>query len=231
VESTPEFTIKARAFIAVVSAAGLPMLAAEVHRWSSGNILRFLAYLALSLIASTLKVQLPGTASTMSPSFLFVLIGIASFTLSETLVVGCSAALMQTFWRPKHFKPVQGFFNVASWAISVTFSYWLSHLLCRSADPVAILLALSTFLFFASHTGLTAIVISLTAQKPLADTWQSCFLWSFPYYLFGAIIAGLCSASARTETWWPPLLVLPIVYLSHTFYRTCVDRLTIEKAV
>lgn len=207
------------------------MLFVGAHRWSSANIPRFLAYLALSLIASTLKVQLPESASTMSPSFLFVLIGIASFSLSETLVVGCSAALTQTFWRPKQYKPVQGIFNVASWALSITFSYLLSHLLCRATDPRSILLTLSTFLFFTSHTGLTAVVVSLTTQKPLAESWRSCFLWSFPYYLFGAIIAGLCSVSARTETWWPPLLVLPIMYLSHVFYRTCLDRLTGEKAV
>lgn len=201
------------------------MLSVGTHRWSSANLARFWAYLTLSMLAATLKVQLPGTASTMSPSFLFVLVGIASFTLSETLVIGCSAAFVQTFWRPQQYRPVQGLFNVSSWGISITYSYWLSHVLCKSTESLAILLPLATFLFFTSHAGLTAVVISLTTQKSLAETWHSCFLWSFPYYLFGAIIAAVCSASARTEIWWPPILVLPLMYVSHAFYRDCIDRL------
>ena len=202
------------------------MLAIGVYRWSSENILRFVAYLALSLFASTLKVRLPGSDSTISASFLFVLIGISSFTLSETLVVGCSAALMQTFWKPKQYMAVQGVFNVGSWAVSIALSYWLSHFLCGPSQPLTILLPLATFLFFGSHVGLAALAVALTTQKSFAEIWHSSLLWSFPYYLFGAIVAGLCSISARTAVWWPPVLVLPLMYLAHVFYRTCVDRLT-----
>ena len=201
------------------------MLSIGGYRWSSANLPRFFAYFALSLIGSTLKVRLPGTTSTISASFLFVLIGIASFTLSETLVMGCSAALVQTFWRPKQYVPVQGVFNVGSWAVSIAFSYWLSHLLCGPAQPLAILLATATFLFFGSHVGFITLVVALTTRKSIGDTWQACFLWSFPYYIVGAIVAGLCSVSARTAVWWPPILVLPLMYLAHLFYSTCVDRL------
>jgi hypothetical protein len=224
-ESLPGFTTRAKVFIGGIAVAGIAMLSVGVYRWSSGNILRFFAYLALSLMASTLKVRLPRSESTISASFLFVLIGISSFTLSETLAIGCSAALMQTFWKPKQYIAVQGFFNLGSWAVSITLSYWLSHFLIGPSQPLTILLPLATFLFFGSHVGLAALAIALTTQKSFAETWQSCFLWSFPYYLFGAIVAGLCSISARTAVWWPPVLVLPLMYLTHLFYSTCVDRL------
>jgi hypothetical protein len=225
-DSLQDLPIRARTFIACIAVAGLIMLSVGAYLWSSSNILRFFAYLGLSLVASTMKVRLPGTESTMSASFLFVLIGTASFTLSETLVVGCCAALMQTVWRTKRYMPVQGIFNVASWAISITFSYWLSHFLCGVEQPLTVLLPLSAFLFFGSHTGLIALVVSSTTQKSFAETWHSCFLWSFPYYLFGAIIATLWSVSARTDGWWSFILMLPLMYLSHVFYHACVDRMS-----
>jgi len=229
-ESLQDLTLRAKVFIGCVAVTGLLTLSIGAYRWSSANVTRFFAYLALSLVASILKVRLPGTTSTISASFLFVLIGIASFTFSETLVIGCSAAFVQTFWRPKQYMPVQGIFNVGSWAVSIAFSYWLSHLLCGPAQPLSILLSIAAFLFFASHVGLVTLVVALTTRKSIAETWQSCFLWSFPYYLVGAIVAGLCSISARTAVWWPPILVLPLMYLTHRFYSTCVDQLRTTNA-
>ena len=56
-----------------------------------------------------------------------------------------------------------------------------------------------------------------------------CFLWSFPYYLLGAVIAGGVSVINRMFGWQVSILVLPIVYWIYRSYRTYLDRLEGEK--
>ena len=71
-----------------------------------------------------MKVRLPGITGTMSVNFLFILIGIADFTLAETLTMGCLAILIQCIWRTRtRPKVVQVVFNIAALAITV-FVYW-----------------------------------------------------------------------------------------------------------
>ncbi len=49
---------------------------------------RYLCYLALALLASGMKVNLPGVHGTMSVIFLFILIGVRELTLAQTLLMG-----------------------------------------------------------------------------------------------------------------------------------------------
>ena len=70
---------------------------------------------AIALVASGLKVQLPGIDGTMSVNFLFVLLGILELSLPETLAIGCSAALLQCVWRTRQgVSPDKIAFNVLS---------------------------------------------------------------------------------------------------------------------
>ena len=62
-------------------------------------------------------------------------------------------------------------------------------------------------------------------NKPLMQVWRQCYLWSFPYYLAGAAVAGLLVASSRSVGWATSLLILPIMYLVYVFYGMCVERL------
>jgi hypothetical protein len=58
--------------------------------------------------------------------------------------------------------------------------------------------------------------------------WQQCYLWSFPYYLVGAGIAGLVSVSGQYVGWKTALLIVPIMYLVYLHYRMYVERQTVN---
>jgi hypothetical protein len=211
----------AKLYVACTSVLGFTVLIAELLRWSAPNPLRFTVFLLLTVVASTLKVRLPGLTSTSSASFLFVLIGVANFSLAETLVAACAATLVQSLWKATAPKPVHVIFNVASWAVSIEITYRLSH---RVVAPVqnqslAVLLAFAAFLFFLTHTGFVAVVVSLTSQSPLKRVWRDCYFWTFPYYLVGAAIAGVFAVASRTVGWQVSLLVLPMMYLVYGCYR------------
>src|SRR5260221_11639445 len=102
-------------YIGLVILAGITVLGYNLWHWSSQDWTRFLLYCTISLIASGMKVSLPGVMGTMSMSFLFVLIGISGFSESETLTMGCLSMLAQClFYTRTRPKPVQVSFSVAS---------------------------------------------------------------------------------------------------------------------
>src|SRR5580765_8071166 len=66
----------AKLFIALVVMAGLGTLIYGGIHQSSKNIAEFICYLGIAILASRLKVNLPGITGTLSVNFLFILIGI-----------------------------------------------------------------------------------------------------------------------------------------------------------
>src|SRR5260370_21403215 len=123
-----KFSLKAPRYITWVAAAGLTVFAAGMIRWQSTGLAHFLAFLFLAQLVSTQKLSLPGMRGTMSPSLLFMLIGIADFSFAETLVLGCTAAFVQTLWKAKQPpRPEQVIFNISTLVLCAGFSGWLSH--------------------------------------------------------------------------------------------------------
>jgi Ca2+/Na+ antiporter len=164
-------------------------------------------------------------------NFLFILIGIADFTLTETLTMGCLAILTQCLWRTKSTpRLVQVAFNVAALAVSIGAAYQVSHfaMALARAESLSPMLALAACVFFVSNTMLISGVLCLLEGKPLGKIWQQCYLWTFPYYLVGSAIAGLVTVSSRAIGWHGSLLVLPLMYLVYTFYRLYLERVAPE---
>jgi hypothetical protein len=66
--------LRARLYIATILAAGAACLAYGVGQWSCADPLHYAAQMITALIASGLKVTLPGILSTMSVSYVFVVL-------------------------------------------------------------------------------------------------------------------------------------------------------------
>jgi diguanylate cyclase (GGDEF)-like protein/putative nucleotidyltransferase with HDIG domain len=72
-------------------------------------------------------------------------------------------------------------------------------------------------------------IIALTQRRNPLLVWKECYLWSFPYHLLGAMIAGGVSLINRAFGWQFAILVLPLVYWMYRSYRIYLDRLEAEK--
>src|SRR5712692_3489946 len=72
-------------------------------------------------------------------------------------------------------------------------------------------------------------IIAMTERRNPLVVWKECYLWSFPYYLLGAMVAGGVSIINRSLGWQVAILVLPIVYWIYRSYRGYLDRLEREK--
>jgi len=78
----------AKLLISLVVAAGTGVLLYGAIHPTSKNIAQFICYLLIAILASRLKVNLPGITGTMSVNFLFILLGILELSFTETLVLG-----------------------------------------------------------------------------------------------------------------------------------------------
>lgn len=220
--------IRATAFIGVTAVLGAAVLTVALRHWQSTDPLRFSCYLLLAVLASKMKVRLPAIDGTMSVNFLFVLLGVLELSLSETLVIGCAAGLVQCLWRPQQpLKLPKVIFNVLSMmANAVCFSYLSYHLLsARFNQSMPLLLVISASVYFLSNTLPVAYVIVLIEGKSFRKVWTQCYFWTFPYYLAGAALIGFASFCNRHFGWQSSLLIAPVIYWVYRSYHLYLGRL------
>jgi len=220
----------AKLFIALVVLMGLGTLIYGAIHQSSKNIAEFICYLGIAVLASRLKVNLPGITGTLSVNFLFILIGVLELSYTETLILGAISMVAQCLF-PDRPKAIQLTFNVCAGCVSTTLAYITYHHpltnLIIGNHPV--LLGLAATVYFIANAGSIATVISLTEGRPLSRILVDCYFWSFPYYLVGAGIAGIIAWLNRTFNWETSLLVLPVAYLIYRSYRLYLGKLEDEK--
>src|SRR6266478_471668 len=226
-QRTGHMSIAAKGYAYSVIAIGGVILVASLPNWSADKPVSFLIYFTLSVIASMLKFRLPGIEGTYSVSFLFTLIGIAEFTLPETLVVTCIGALIQCVWKAKN-RPsmVQILFSMANLSISTGLCFVIAHRVLADGLQAyrPAVLALVAAIHFATSTVLVSGVLSLLNGQRLSDVYQKWYFWSFPYYLVGAAVVGLLPFSGRVEAPEGWLILLPLLYLVHFYYMLSSGR-------
>ena len=213
----------AKLYAISVAVAGLALSTTFIAAgWALPETPRFLILLALTSIAAILKVKLPTIEGSMSVLFVFLLIGVATMSLAQTLVLGSIATLLQCMWKPKRrIQPLQVLFNVAAINLSTMAAFCVPSLLGQGMDnPVSLVLSACTF--FGVNAGLVSLVISLAEKEPLERILRQAYLWSFPYYLIGAGIAGAVSSSTHQVGWKLSLFILPLMYLVYRYYRICL---------
>src|SRR5579864_5049519 len=210
----------AKLYIVGAIAIGVALFAGSLASWPPPQLLSWFLYLALAMAASLVKLRLPGMTRTYSLNFLFLLYGIARFSLPEVLIVGCAAALVQSLcYAKKRSTLLQVMFNMSNLIISVSVCFVVGHVVLSSGmgqfRPAAI--ALMAFVYFVVNTILVSGVLSLLEGKRLAEVSGDWYVWSFPYYLVGAVLVGLLPASGQSVSGEAWLLLLPLAYLIHFF--------------
>jgi len=225
-------SIGARAFIAAMALAGCSCFLLSLFHWQSNDPLKFACYLIAALLASPLKVILPGVEGTLSVNFLFTLLGILELGLPETLLIVLASTLGQAYWKRKQrVKLVQFLFNWSQLTVSGAIAYGVYHLvsiyILHAPGPLALLVAAITQ--FGCNTAAMSTIIGLTEDKPVPKVWNDSFLWSFPYYMVGAAVAGLVHFLNAHIGWQSSLLVLPPIYLMYRSYRLYLGKLETEK--
>jgi PAS domain S-box-containing protein len=222
----------ARIYISLIVTAGAAAIARGMLLWAPHDVLRFAFYLCLAVPAASLKVSLPGITGTMSVLFVLLLASIVDLGLPETVIIGITCILIQSFWRAKvRPRPVQLAFSVANIAIAVTCSDFVYHAILPANDEVnaGFRIALAATVFFVTNTFPVAAVIALTEGKSVRQVWSNCYCWSFPYYLVGAAIVGVLTFANRMLNWQAWILILPVIYVIYRSYDLYLRTLAGER--
>jgi len=218
----------AKAYITLVIVSGALILLLAAGSWSSTNLRQFAICLGLAALASTLKVRIPGIEGTMSPNFVFLLLGMVALPFSQVAVTSLTAALVQSLWasanRPRL---VQVAFSAAALVISSSLAYKFAHLILTgsgSGSPVVCVI-LAGSIYFPLNSALVAIVIGLAEGQPLKQVCAHCYEWVFPYFMAGIAFAGLVSGVyTPSAVWKGALVLLPTMVLTYAYFLNRAHR-------
>jgi len=215
-------TISAKLFIGAMAAAGVAALAGGLMRWECKDAVRFLSFLIIAMIASRLKIKLPGTNSNMSVNLPFILIAVAELSFPETVLIAAFSAFIQGLpakgWR---VKPVQALFNISTLVVAVAaadlvFRYSAA---IPSLAAKSLLIALAGAAFLVADTLPVAAVIGLTENLNLVKVWREMLALTFSYFVLSAGVAAIAATASHYVGWQTPLLVLPVMTGAFVSYK------------
>ena len=221
-----------RVVIAGLASAAFGIFVFAFAHWHISDPVKFVSYLVAALLASALKVGLPGIEGTLSVNFIFTQLGILELSLPETLLIGLAGTVGQFYWRPaRQIKPIQLIFNVSQVAVCSAAAYGAYQLMAtrvlHAPGPLALVVAAITQ--FLCNTTALSTIIGLTEDKSIRKVWGENQLWLLPYYMVGAAAAGLVHFLNGHIGWQSSLLVLPPIYLLYRSYRLYLGKLETEK--
>jgi hypothetical protein len=221
----------AKAYIATITALAAAVLVVVAQQWNPANLGHFAPLFPLAMLASAMKIRLPGFKSTISANFVFILIGIALFSFGETVLIGLGGALVQSLWNTQHQpKALQVLFNAACLTVCAAAAYWISHSVpaILNFSSVTVMMVLGGCVYVALNTGLVSLVISLAERSSLKQIWPFCYEWTFPYFLVGAAVAGLASITSHGSNFGTALIVLLVMYFVHVYHRLRMIRAVLD---
>jgi putative nucleotidyltransferase with HDIG domain len=216
-----------RLFVTLVCALGAVCVGVGMYPWHSTDLVQFCCYLVLTAVASGLKVILPGFEGTISVNFIFFLLAVSNLSLSESLVLGAVAALVQCYWKAtQRLRFVHFGFNLSQVTLALFAAYWSYRLLMVHVlhGHALIALLVASIAYYLFNTWPVATVVALSERKSPLAKWKECYGWMCPYYLIGAAIAGVVQLLNRVAGWELSVLVLPAMYAIYYSYRLYIGK-------
>ena len=218
--------------LALSCVLGLGVLAQTAISWRSPDLIKFGAFLAVSLFSAGARVRVPGVSAPLSLSYLFVLLSLVELSAPETILLATCVALMQCYWHPPERPRVASVMlqvSLMAIAVGVAERVYVSAWFEALDVDASIRLAVATLALFLINTAPLAMWRAMSRRESFAPVWLSTSFWSFPHYLAAAGIARAVSSAAHYVGWQTMLLTGPVVYLIYRSYRLYLVRLEAEK--
>ena len=215
-----KFSLITKIFIAAVVVTGVAVLVNGLLHWKTNRPIELAALLVMTLVASRLKVRLPGINGTMSVNVPYLLIVAVRLNAGEALLVAALASLIQSIPALKNRATfVQAFFSSAAITNSVAAAMLAFNLSSAHGflDPLGITAAGAAFFF--ANTAQIAMVLWLAEGKNPLQAWLGMARLSVPYYVLSTGVAAVVCTAVQFALWGEALALLPLMYSIHSSYR------------
>src|SRR4029077_3889271 len=137
----------------------------------------------MTLVASRLKVKLPGISGIMSVNLPFLLIVAVRLSSGESLLIAALASLVQSIPAVKSRTSfIQALFNSATITNAVAAASLAFGFAAHRGLGAALSVAGAGAAFFLANTAQVALVLCLAEGKDLFRIWRDMARLSTPYY-------------------------------------------------
>jgi hypothetical protein len=215
-----KFSLITKIFIGAVFVTGAAVLVNGLLHWETSRPIELAALLVMTLIASRLKVRLPGINGTMSVNVPYLLIVAVRLSPGEALAIAALASLLQSIpalKRPATF--VQALFSSAAITNSVAAAMLAFNLASARGFFGPLGIAAAGAVFFFANTAQIAMVLWLAEGKNPLQAWLGMARLSVPYYVLSTGVAAVVCTAVQFALWGEALALLPLMYSIHSSYN------------
>ena len=222
--------------LAALALAGM----ARIPIWAGKEPEKYACYVIAALVACGLKVRRPDAASEVSMCYLFVLLALLDLNLRETLLVSSFAVvILGAVQRPSGLKAGAGMkdrlADVLATMVSTGCSilaaqlvYHWSYLNSPAIEPTIRFMAAAVASFLGFNLPAAAL-LALTHGGDLRKVWDSCYVWTLPYYVLSGALIGLYGSTRPTWGWQGLAVLVPLMILFYQIYRVYMQRLDTQR--
>jgi putative nucleotidyltransferase with HDIG domain len=228
--------VAARVYVCVVIALGVSVLAASLASMPFQRPGLFTALLALSVISSVLKVDLPlGVGSScISLSYAVDFTALLLLGPPAAMLIAVASVWSQCTFRMNERNPAyKTVFSMATLALTIAASGTTYELLGGTfgvlpSAPLQPLMA-AAMMYFLINSLAVAAAFALATERSIVTVWHDNFLWSVTSYVVGGIAAGIAvEVFHRAGQWHTALAVIPL-FLTYRTYRIYLSRIADEQ--
>jgi len=217
-------TLRARALVCLEVAAAVACLA-SVRAQPGRHWLELAVYLVAILVSSNMKVPMPKSNGTMSVNFPFILLGIVQLAPGQAVLLAVASVIAQCRVKVvKNFTLVQILFNIANVTTATVLAcHTFKASLSVVRGEVAPALTVAVTVYFLANLIPLALVLGWESDTSPLRRWRDEFLWYFPFYLVGAMLAALANFIGDHYGWLTSMLLIPMVYTVYRAYRAQIE--------
>jgi len=216
-------SLTATTFISLMAMAAMTVIVSGALSIHPLHQFQFASLTLLGVLASRLKVRLPGLTGNMSMNLPFVLLAIVQLGLFEAAAIAFASTLIQSLpKRGLQLRPTQLLFNVSTMTTAAGLAYLVFHEFDGrhgATGSLALVLAAATYFFI--NTLPVATIICLTEGAKIVRTWSGIVHLSFPYYVAGTGITSILTGKSGYMAWALSIGALPVmigIYRSYCTY-------------
>lgn len=221
-----------RTFEWVVVGTAIVWLAVHAFLDADSGTAMYLTYLMLTAAAALGRFGLPSASGNIPVGFIFVLASLPELPLKETLAIGiCGAGIQALREREPRSGWLTTIFQMSVWVLGIAAADAAYREITKAVPgfaPTGALPLAAIVLFLVTAFPLAAAK-ALQEREPLRRIWKNRFLWSLPYYMAGAAIAGLLTTLPKISWWYSALILAPVGLLVYYAYRLQLETLARER--